>query len=119
MARRLILILCLVLSSCGRAPPPPPTEADEQAAMEALILCFYDQVRVIDDRSSDARAIAETVFLACEQAYHTAVATHWHILVARGALAPDSQSVFFATMQSAMKRRILGAVLGYRRSGRE
>jgi hypothetical protein len=70
-----MLLLCLVLSSCGRAPPPPPpttpapppTEADEQAAMEALILCFYNQVRLIDDHSSDARAIAEMVFLACEQ----------------------------------------------------
>ena len=124
MARLLILILCLVLSSCGHAPQPPlpptpapPTEADEQAAMEALILCFYNQVRVIDDRSSDARAIAEAVFLACEQAYHTAVTTHWHILVAKGALAPDTEAAFFTTMQSSMKRRILGAVLDYRRSG--
>ena len=124
MARRLILILCLVLSSCGRAPQPPlpptpapPTEADEQAAMEALVLCFYNQLRVIDDRSSDARAIAEAVFLACEQPYHTAVTIHWDIVVAKGVLAPDTQSAFFATMQSSMKRRILGAVLDYRRSG--
>jgi hypothetical protein len=86
--------------------------------MEALILCLYNQVRAIDDRSSDARAIAEEVFLACEQPYNTAVTIHWHLLVARGALSPDSQSMFFATMQSAMKRRTLGAVLDYRRSGR-
>ena len=121
MARLLILSLCLVLSSCGHAPQPPPpaTEADEETAMEALILCFYNQVRVIDDRSSDARDIAEAVFLACEQTYDTAVTIHWRILVARGALAPDTQAVFFTTMQSSMKRRILGAVLDYRRSGRE
>ena len=87
--------------------------------MEALLLCFYNQVRVIDDRSSDARAIAEAVFLACEQAYDTAITIHWRILVARGALAPDTETAFFNTMQSAMKRRILGAVLDYRRSGRE
>ena len=86
--------------------------------MEALILCFYNQVRAIDDHSSDARAIAEEVFLACAQAYNTAVAIHWQLLVARGALAPDTQDAFFATMQSAMKRRTLGAVLDYRRSGR-
>ncbi len=86
--------------------------------MEALIVCFYNQVRAVDDRSSDAHAIAEAVFLACEQAYNTAVTIHWQILVAKGALAPDTQDVFFATMQSAMKRRILGAVLDYRRSGR-
>jgi hypothetical protein len=121
---RLILVLCLVLSSCGRVsqppptPAPPPTAADEEAAMETLLLCFYNQVRALDDRSSDAHAIAEAVFLACEQAYHTAVAIHWHLLVARGALAPDTQTAFFATMQSAMKRRTLGAILDYRRSGR-
>ncbi|HEY5869978.1 MAG TPA: hypothetical protein VI542_31165 [Candidatus Tectomicrobia bacterium] len=123
MARLLILSLCLVLSSCGHAPQPPPapppTEADEGAAMEALLLCFYNQVRAIDDRSSDARAIAEAVFLACEQACHTAITIHWHLLVARGALAPDTEAVFFTTMQSSMKRRVLGAVLDYRRSGRE
>ena len=127
MARLLILSLCLVLSSCGHAPQPSPaptpapplTEADEEAAMEALLRCFYNQVRAIDDRSSDARAIAEAVFLACEQACHTAISIHWHLLVARGALAPDSEAVFFTTMQSSMKRRILGAVLDYRRSGQE
>jgi len=122
MARLLILSLCLILSSCGHAPQPPPpapppTAADEETAMEALILCFYNQVRVIDDRSSDARDIAEAVFLACEQPYDTAVTIHWRILVARGALAPDTQAVFFTTMQSSMKRRILGAILDYRRSG--
>ena len=85
--------------------------------MEALLRCFYNQVRAIDDRSSDARAIAEAVFLACEQACHTAITIHWHILVAGGALAPDTEAVFFTTMQSSMKRRVLGAVLDYRRSG--
>jgi hypothetical protein len=127
MAALLILTLCLVLSSCGRtprpqsspAPLPQPTVADEQAAIEALILCFHHQVPVVDDTRSDARAIVETVFLACEQEYQTAVETHWHILVARGALAPDTKPLFFETMQSSMKRRILGAVLDYRRTRRE
>ena len=86
--------------------------------MEALILCLYNQVRALDDHSSAASVIAEAVFLACAQAYDTAVTIHWHLLVARGALAPDTQDVFFATMQSAMKRRTLGAVLDYRRAGR-
>jgi hypothetical protein len=117
----LSLTLCLVLSSCGRArqsqpSPAPPTAADEETAMEALLLCFRDQVRGIDDFRSDARTITEMVFLACEQPYHTAVDTHWHILVAQGAVAPDTKPLFVATMQSSMKRRILGAVLDYRRS---
>jgi hypothetical protein len=84
--------------------------------MEALLLCFYHQVHAVDDTRSDARVIAETVFRACEQEYHTAVDTHWHLLVARGAVAPDAKPLFFETMQSSMKRRILGAVLDYRRS---
>ena len=124
MAGLLILTLCLALSSCGRAPrsqpspapQPQPTAADEEAAIEALLLCFHQQVRAVNDTRSDARAIAETVFLACEQEYHTAVNTHWHMLVARGAVAPDTKPLFFETMQSSMKRRILGAVLDYRRS---
>ena len=124
MAALLILILCLVLNSCGHAPrpqpspapQPPPTAAEEEAAIEALLLCFHQQVRLVDDTRSDARAIAETVFLACEQEYHSAVDIHWHRLVARGDVDPDTKPLFFETMQSSMKRRILGAILDYRRS---
>src|SRR5262249_46189721 len=124
MAALLILTLCLVLNSCGRAPrsqpspapPPQPTAADEEAAIAALLRCFYQQVRVVDDTTSDARAIAETVFLACEQEYQTAVETHWQMLIGKGALAPDTKPFFFETMQVSIKRRALGAVLDYRRS---
>ena len=116
-----VLLLCLVLSSGGCArqaspSPAPPTAAEEETAMEALLLCIRDQVRVIDDFRSEARTITELVFLACDQPYRTAVDIHWHRLVATGAVAPDTQPVFVATMQAAMKRRILGAVLDSRRS---
>jgi len=116
-----VLLLGLVLSSGGCArqaspSPAPPTAAEEETAMEALLLCIRDQVRVIDDFRSEARTITELVFLACDQPYRTAVDTHWHRLVATGAVAPDTQPLFVATMQVSMKRRILGVVLDSRRS---
>ena len=87
------VMLCGFLVACA-APPPPPSPASEDESREAThayIECLVNAARRLDDKVSDARAIAAAIRPICEGEYRMAmvVQTRHLPLTSRARIMPD------------------------------
>lgn len=68
---KIILTACIVLAGCSTSTQSTvkPTKADEDAATKAYLICASNQIRLLDDGTSDARTIALGATTACSAEY--------------------------------------------------
>ncbi|WP_318826635.1 hypothetical protein [Burkholderia cepacia] len=68
---KIIIATCIVLAGCSTSNQSSvrATKADEDAATKAYLNCATNQIRILDDGTSDARTIAIGATTACTAEY--------------------------------------------------